>query len=782
MLTRDRISFRPAVTARRLPTIAGGLGALVLFPGTAWADCTPPSPAVSVQCTGASTGYSNVSTGVNLTADSTAAITGPILLGNSAVVTNGGSATSSTTAPLIQVGSGTLITNNGTLSLTSSTTGSAALLLGDNGTVVNNGSLSAVAGTPVVQFGQNGTFTDNAAATAAVTGNIVFGPNVNGGTSTLNNNSTTYGITGNIYSSGSTAINNNGLLTGLLVQTPTGSNVSFNNGTAGVFTGGLSTGDTTTLVNNGAMSIASASSLGSARLGVSSLTNNGTLTIGTTSPTSLVVAGNFTNSASGVLNIALHSSGAVAPVAGTTYSQIYAAGSGGTAILGGTLNLVPTAGFYQSGSTYNVIVADQSISGNFASVNGTTLPFISFVPVGVVSLGTGQAYQVMAVRTATYAGAIGSAGTADQLVIANALQPLVTAANADPTSNAAGLVGTIDLLTVPQSLTLLNQFNPVGYLAYGQALADQMNIFNRQVRMRMLDFRADSEPAGFWIDANAQFHLGSTPTEGSREQLYGLTAGYDISGPHWVLGAAIGLSSATLRDATSGLSGHNNAFMFGGYGAVHAGPLVATAQLGYDLGNISATKALSLTYATTTVAATSTAAATTTTAASNTTVTASPKDHLLKFSGTLGVALPVAGIKVTPFVGLDYARGAINGFTEAGASAADLTVSRISLNRTDLLGGIEITPSDGKFRPYVRGDYRSELGGSASPVVTAVFNADPNTSFSLTDLTASRKQADVDAGVNIVWEEGGTIFLGYQGTLRSHMSEHGLHAGIRLSF
>ena len=82
---------------------------------------------------------------------------------------------------------------------------------------------------------------------------------------------------------------------------------------------------------------------------------------------------------------------------------------------GGTLNIMPTPGFYQSGSTYNIILADQSITGSFTTINGATLPFISFVPVGIVTVGTQQAYQLMAVRSTTYANAIASVATPSQL-------------------------------------------------------------------------------------------------------------------------------------------------------------------------------------------------------------------------------------------------------------------------------------------------------------------------------------------------------------------------------
>jgi uncharacterized protein with beta-barrel porin domain len=535
------------------------------------------------------------------------------------------------------------------------------------------------------------------------------------------------------------------------------------------------------------MSLTGASVIGSARLGVSTFSNSGTLNVGTTSATELVVDGNFVNGPSGILNIAIHSNGASAPVAGSSYSQVYAAG--GTATLGGTLNLLPATGFYQSGSTYNIILADQSIAGSFATVNGTTLPFISFIPVGIVTIGTQQAFEVMAVRSTTYADAISSVATPSQLAIAQALQPLVATANATPTSAAATLVGKLDLLTIPQMQTLLDQMNPAAYLAYSGALLDQMNLFNRKVWLRALDPKSEEDRTGWWVEGSGQMEVGSNADD-SHQRIFGITGGFDLNGPHWRAGVAAGYSSASLRNDTASLDGHNNAYIFGAYGAFSAGPVTAVGQVDYDLGSVSTTKTLSLDYTTTTTAATSTTPATTTTAATNTSVTANPADHLFKASGTLGVNLNLAGVKLTPFAGVEYARGTINGFTESGGDAADLTVSSVKIDRTDVLGGLNLTVADasldlnsgeGRLQPYVRAVYRSEIGSGQSPTVTAYFNGDPTTTFSVDGIPASRHEVDVDAGVNLNYYDG-SVFLGYEGTIRNGVSDHGFQAGIRVAF
>jgi hypothetical protein len=77
--------------------------------------------------------------------------------------------------------------------------------------------------------------------------------------------------------------------------------------------------------------------------------------------------------------------------------------------------------------------------------------------------------------------------------------------------------------------------------------------------------------------------------------------------------------------------------------------------------------------------------------------------------------------------------------------------------------------------------YRSRIGSGSNSLVSAYFDGDPTTSFTLAGTGMARQEADVDAGVNWVYDEG-ALFFGYQGTIRKGMSDHGLHGGIRLMF
>ncbi|MDE2442401.1 MAG: autotransporter domain-containing protein, partial [Betaproteobacteria bacterium] len=490
--------------------------------------------------------------------------------------------------------------------------------------------------------------------------------------------------------------------------------------------------------------------------------NNGTLSIGAT-PATMIVNGAFVQSGSGVLNIPILPS--TVPTAGSSFGQVYATGSNGTASLGGTLNLVPTAGFYPTGSIYPVILADKGITGSFASLTGTSLPFVQFVPLGVVTInGTQQAYELQVERTATYSQAIASVATPNQIAVATGFQPMVDYASANLGTDAASLVGLVDLLTIAQAQTFFDSVSPEGYAAYATAMRDQANLLLRKVTLRMTDQNSDHHETGWWLTGSHQFQFGSAQGYETKNGITDVIGGYDLSGPHHVLGLSLGYSYDSLHYAPGSMIGHNAQTQVAIYGAYTLGPIVASGQVGYEFGHIAATKTITI-------------------GATTRTATASSPDHLLVAEGTLSLNAKAEGLLISPFVGIEYDHGSITPFTEAGADAADLTVNRIDASRTDLLLGANITRAKGKWRPYARVAYRSELGTDNAGTISAYFNGDTTTSFTVAGLAAARHEIDGDVGMNIVFDDEGGLFLGYQGTYRSDaLSSHGVMAGIRLEF
>jgi len=793
--------------ARTLPLKSALIfSSAVILPATAWADCTPVGAASgsTVTCTSNSPSYTNLNSSLTVNADGTAVVVAPIVIGSnsSLTVASGGTIQGSTAIPTVQFGDNATITNGGTITASAATSGAAAIQAGVNSIVTNNGTLTAAAGTPAGTFvaapnvSTNATFINGATAPTAVTGNVLLGYNIGSNVGTFINafnttttatSTATYGLNGNVYGQGNMAIDNEGQWTGSLSETAAiatpASSVSIINGAKANFNGAIVTGDTTTLVNNAtglnaagvgyAMLLQNGSALGASAAATSSLTNNGVLTIGsTTAPALVTINGSFVQNASGTLNMAIATSGnVVAGASSQPYSQIYAVG--GTAKLAGILNVNVISGFLPVNSKYNLIVADQGITGNFTTVNvlnasGALLPFITFVNNGVVPNGTTAApnqevYQFAVQRVGTYATVISSVATPNQIAIATALQPLTVVANTTPTGQEATLIGEIDQLTIPQATALFDQMSPAGLLGYANALRDESNNFQRAIWLRMGDQNSDHAEDGWWGSANGQVDVSKATNDSAKQTLFGFNLGYDLSGPHHVFGVAGNVSFDSLKNAGSTLKGNNRDYALAAYGGYEMGPVHLTGQVGYNFGHLSTTRTLTL----------GTATGTATGAAS---------EHLFTATGTAGFMLHAGGYTFEPFAGVDYMRGKINGFTETGDGAAALSVLPINADRTDLLAGLSLTRSSGKLRPYLRAVYRSEIGNSGANTVSAYFDGNTATTFTVVGVPAARHEEDINAGLNFVFEDAGSLFVGYQGTLRNGYSSHGINAGIRLEF
>jgi uncharacterized protein YhjY with autotransporter beta-barrel domain len=797
---------------------------MTLFSGTAWADCVADTTGQTVSCTSSSTGYSTSAPGVAVT------------------VTNG-----------------------------ASVTGSGLQAVGANSSVDTLGTINTGSGTTAVSLGGNGTVTEEAAASGAITGNILFGAATGAQVNTVNNLSTTNGIAGLITSVGNTTINNSGLVSGGIVETTASGadTVNIINSTGATITGAITTSDTTNLMNTGTITgtttttapltitnnvggvitgsiTGTTPAVGSGFLSVlnngaitgdiietagstagsvtvtnnsgatltgnittadatnftnagtyagiitntsivpgsvnnsgtmtlsgimtGTLTNSGTLTVGTTAspaaPALLTINGSY--SQTGVLNVPMLSSA----VAGTGYGQIHTTG---TAVLAGTINVTPVQGFYPTGSTYNIVLADQGITNNGVTVNGVTTvsPFLTFTSNGVVTVsGAQQALQIAATRTATYISVLAPTATANQLAVAGGAQTaasggfqnLVNTANVAPTGDAAVLVGGVDFMTVAQAQTFFDQVSPQGYGAYVTALQDQGNLFSRQINMRLdtLGITKDATP-GLWLTPYFQRGKAGGNTYGSGETIFGIQGGVDVGNEFAHGGMSVGYSKANVDYNVGNLTGSDSSLQVGAYGGITLKRFNADLQIDYIHGSVSASKSIAL-------------------GATSRTATADTSANLFKAVATLGYNFGGESNRIQPFVGFDFNKGKINGFTEGGANSADLTVDGLNADRQDVLVGFDYARMTGSVRPYLHLAYRYNLL-NPNTQITAMFNADPTTSFTVTDLVPSRSEEDANAGVRFQADDWGSyLFVGYQGTIRSGLTSHGVNAGVLVAF
>ena len=86
-----------------------------------------------------------------------------------------------------------------------------------------------------------------------------------------------------------------------------------------------------------------------------------------------------------------------------------------------------------------------------------------------------------------------------------------------------------------------------------------------------------------------------------------------------------------------------------------------------------------------------------------------------------------------------------------------------------------------QISPYGRIVYRHNLDNKRNDI-TAFFNSDAATEFTVSAVTPKKDQLDVDAGVNFQANPNLAIFAGYQGTFRGDLNSHGFSAGLSYSF
>ena len=486
--------------------------------------------------------------------------------------------------------------------------------------------------------------------------------------------------------------------------------------------------------------------------------NNGTVAPGH-SPGILAINGSYTQGATGTYIANVNGNGTTTVIAGVDYDQIAVSGTPGTATLGGALKVIQNGGLYKAGTVYRVVTATGGVSGDFASVTGTNIStFLKLSNAAADGAGVQDGeYDLVVARLPYNVAAVNP----NQVAVANGLQVLV----ADAT--AAGTVIKIDNMTTDQAVSLFNTTNPEPYGAYATALQDQANYFTRQVVTR-LDALDQTEKAGLWINGYGQWANGKDRgiNAGSKQNVTGFAAGIDGTAGGLKVGVAGGYSEDKLTYRGGNSSGHSKSWQIGGYAAYASGPVHADLQLAYIGSDIDVDKQI-------------VAGAGATLITGDT--LAKTKAHAFKGIAKVGYDLGSKTLMFKPYVGVDFASGHVNAFTETGMGVLDLTVDQISANRTDVVAGFKLSAPMGTVTPYINADYRYDVNNSGR-TVTAYFNGLSASPFTVSALASGRSQFDVDAGINARIGKTASVFLAYQGAFRNDISSSGVSGGLRIAF
>ncbi|HUK33305.1 MAG TPA: autotransporter domain-containing protein, partial [Vicinamibacterales bacterium] len=578
----------------------------------------------------------------------------------------------------------------------------------------------------------------------------------NGGILDIGSTATVTTGAGNANVGGSGTLQVDGALTTTLLQVAAGGLANITG--TGTVTGPVSNTGTTIVNGNvvGNVTNNANGTLKGAGTITGTVTNNGTIAPGN-SPGIIHVVGAYAQGAAGIYAADLTPSG----VAGTGYDQIKVTGAPGTATIAGTLALAPVTGLYVSGTTYDVIDAAGGITGSFATITGATIsPFLTFTNTGIVTVaGTEQVYRLTVTRT-TYAAGMGAGATPNQIAVANGFQNLVAGATGD----AATLVTAVDNMTAAQAESFFDQASPEPYGAYATALQDQSELFTRQVGLHLHEGSDQPQGSSFWGRGYYGSGTGSHQAYrfGSNGDIGGGAVGLDFATGDFVVGAAGGWSEDQVKYGLGNSKGHSNSWQVGGYAGFTEGQIDADLQIAYADGSFGATKSIVVA-----------------TIARGT--TASFNGNLFKVVGTVGYNASLSDFTVRPFIGVDYDSGNTSQFTEAGAGAADLTVGKINMDKTNLMLGIDLIPSLTGLSPYGRLAYLYDADNKARNI-SAFFNGNPATAFTVSGVRPDQSEFDIDAGLAYATSANMSLYVGYQGTYRSDMNRNGVSAGLKINF
>lgn len=83
--------------------------------------------------------------------------------------------------------------------------------------------------------------------------------------------------------------------------------------------------------------------------------------------------------------------------------------------------------------------------------------------------------------------------------------------------------------------------------------------------------------------------------------------------------------------------------------------------------------------------------------------------------------------------------------------------------------------------PYARLAYKYDLKRHNNDI-SAMFNGDAATAFTVSAVPTGRSEFDADAGLSYGVSRNFMIFVGYEGTYRNDVHSNGVSAGFRLNF
>ena len=153
--------------------------------------------------------------------------------------------------------------------------------------------------------------------------------------------------------------------------------------------------------------------------------------------------------------------------------------------------------------------------------------------------------------------------------------------------------------------------------------------------------------------------------------------------------------------------------------------------------------------------------------------------------GESGYDLEFNQAKITPFVGISYLHSHLDGFTESGAQAADLTSAGADKDSIETSLGVRASTSvmvgTALLVPEVRAIWQHELGDDRSKI-TQAFALSPASPFTVQGLKLGNDAAVIGGGVSYDANDRVKLFLDYDAKLEDSYTAHAVTGGVRVKF
>lgn len=435
---------------------------------------------------------------------------------------------------------------------------------------------------------------------------------------------------------------------------------------------------------------------------------------------------------------------------------------GGSAALDGKLVMVSTNGGFAHLGNYNVLTAQQGISGNFASVSALA-PFLSAsASVSGRNLTVSVAPNVAALSVAggtPNANAVGRA-IAYLPYSSPVLQSTVMLDTGSAPHVLANLTGEIHASTAS---VLQSQSAHLRQAIIGRLHNDKPAETGAPAAgPAPQSLTAWGQGFGGWGSLN-----GSAGVSGVTSSMAGFLTGFESEVlPGWRVGIAGGYNRTSYSTDDISGDGDSDNYDLSLYGANSFGNITLRYAGSYTWHDISTSRTSFLPGL-----------------AGN--LTAGQNGSTAQAFGEIGYKLKIAGgHEIEPFAGVAYSRLKLDGFTERGNMAAlasgGLTQDNV-MSTLGLRASHDFTAGSAKFA--IRGSIAwQHTFGDIKPLLTERFAFSNGPAFSITGAPIARDAALVDVSADWLINENARLGVSYTGQLSSEAQNNAIQGRFTINF